>query len=57
VPGKVLGAGVIKHPVTVGAFQFSQGAKKKIERAGGECVDIKEFVNKNPNGSNVLLLR
>lgn len=57
VPGKVLGAGLIKHPVTVGAFEFSQGAKKKIESAGGRAVDIKEFVSKNPNGSNVLLLR
>lgn len=57
VPGKVLGSGLIKHPVTVGAFQFSEGAKKKIERAGGQCVEIKELVSKNPNGSNVLLLR
>jgi large subunit ribosomal protein L18e len=57
VPGKVLGSGLIKHPVTVGAFQFSEGAKKKIERAGGQCVEIKELVSKNPNGSNILLLR
>ena len=57
VPGKVLGAGLIKHPVTVGAFEFSQGAKVKIERAGGKCVSIKDFVSKYPKGSKVLILR
>lgn len=57
VPGKVLSAGYIKHPVTVGAFQFSQAAKAKIELAGGKCVAIKDFVSKNPKGSNVLILR
>jgi len=57
VPGKVLSSGYIKHPVTVGAFQFSQAAKTKIERAGGKCVAIKDFVTKNPKGSNVLILR
>ena len=50
VPGKVLAAGYIKHPVTVGAFQFSQTAKTKIERAGGKCIAIKDFVSKYPKG-------
>lgn len=57
VPGKVLAAGYIKHPVTVGAFQFSQAAKTKIEQAGGKCIAIKDFVSKYPKGSNVLILR
>ena len=57
VPGKVLAAGYIKHPVTVGAFQFSQAAKTKIERAGGKCIAIKDFVSKYPKGSNALILR
>lgn len=57
VPGKVLAAGYIKHPVTVGAFQFSQAAKEKIERAGGKCLAIKDFVSKHPKGSNVLIMR
>ncbi len=57
VPGKVLSAGYIKHPVTVGAFQFSQAARSKIEQAGGKCMAIKDFVNKYPKGSNVLVLR
>jgi large subunit ribosomal protein L18e len=57
VPGKVLAAGYMKHPVTVGALQFSQAAKTKIERAGGKCLAIKDFVSKNPKGSNVLIMR
>jgi large subunit ribosomal protein L18e len=35
VPGKVLSEGHIKHPVTLGAFQFSRTARMKIEQAGG----------------------
>jgi large subunit ribosomal protein L18e len=57
VPGKVLAAGYMKHPVTVGAFQYSHAAKAKIEQAGGKCIAIKDFVNKYPKGSNVLILR
>lgn len=57
VPGKVLGAGLIKHPVTVGAFEFSQEAQNKIKRAGGKCVTIKEFIDLYPNGSNVKIMR
>jgi len=57
VPGKVLASGYLKHPVTVGAFQFSHGARSKIERAGGKCIAIKEFVTKYPKGSNVQILR
>jgi len=57
VPGKVLASGYIKHPVTVGAFQFSHEAKSKIERAGGKCLGIRDFVEKHPKGSNVQILR
>lgn len=57
VPGKVLGDGILKHPVVVGAFQFSQTAKAKIEEAGGKCVTIRDFVTKYPKGSKVQILR
>jgi len=57
VPGKVLASGDLKHPVTVGAFQFSQDAKSKIEGVGGKCIGIKDFVEKYPKGSNVQILR
>ena len=57
VPGKVLGDGMLQHPVIVGAFQFSQTAKTKIEQAGGKCVTIRDFLTKYPKGSKVQILR
>ncbi len=57
VPGKVLGDGLLKHPVVVGAFHFSQTAKTKIEEAGGKCVTIENLVKEYPKGSKVQILR
>ncbi|MBS7646842.1 MAG: 50S ribosomal protein L18e [Candidatus Bathyarchaeia archaeon] len=56
VPGKVLGAGELNHPVTVAAFAFSEKAKHKIENAKGKCLTIHELVKKNPKGSNVKII-
>ncbi|HDJ25902.1 MAG TPA: 50S ribosomal protein L18e [Candidatus Bathyarchaeota archaeon] len=56
VPGKVLGAGSIGHPVCVAAFSFSASARRKIEAAGGECISIRELVERNPRGSGVRLM-
>jgi large subunit ribosomal protein L18e len=53
VPGKVLGAGLLRHPVTVAAFEFSATAKEKIRNARGKYLTINELVKKNPKGSNV----
>lgn len=57
VPGKVLAAGEIKHPVTVAAYAFSQTAKTKITKAKGKCISIPELIEKNPKGSNVKIIR
>jgi large subunit ribosomal protein L18e len=57
VPGKVLGSGSLRHPVIIGAFEFSQSAKSKIQRAGGECIGIKDFVSRYPKGSKVQIMR
>ncbi|MEM3579473.1 MAG: 50S ribosomal protein L18e [Candidatus Bathyarchaeia archaeon] len=56
VPGKVLGAGELNHPVTVAAFAFSETAKRKIKKARGKCLTIPELVKKNPQGSNVKII-
>ena len=47
----------MKHPVVIGAFEFSESAKAKIERAGGQWVGIKDFVSKYPKGSKVQIMR
>ncbi|MEM2946629.1 MAG: 50S ribosomal protein L18e [Candidatus Bathyarchaeia archaeon] len=56
VPGKVLGAGVINHPITVAALSFSQKAEEKIKRTKGKCLSIIELVKKNPKGSRVKII-
>ncbi|MGC9345307.1 MAG: 50S ribosomal protein L18e [Candidatus Bathyarchaeales archaeon] len=56
VPGKVLGAGKINHPITVAAFTFSEKAKEKIKGSKGKCLSFFELVKKNPKGSNVKII-
>ncbi len=56
VPGKVLGAGFLDHPVTVAAYAFSEKAKKKIEEANGRCLSILELLEENPKGSGVKII-
>jgi large subunit ribosomal protein L18e len=56
VPGKVLGAGNLDHPVTVAAFKFSKQAKEKILKTGGACVTIEELIERNPKGSLVRVI-
>jgi len=56
VPGKVLGAGSINHPITVAAFAFSEKAKQKIKTVKGKSVSLFDLVKKNPKGSNVKII-
>jgi large subunit ribosomal protein L18e len=56
VPGKVLGAGRLDHPVTVAALGFSAGALEAIRKAGGRAVHILQLVEENPKGSGVKIL-
>jgi len=56
VPGKVLGAGKIDHPINVAAFAFSERAQRKILDAKGKCMSILELIEKNPKGSHVKII-
>jgi len=56
VPGKVLGAGEINHPISVAAFTFSENAKEKIKAARGKCLSFSDLVKKNPKGSNIKII-
>jgi len=56
VPGKVLGAGKLEHPISVAAFTFSTQARTKISRAKGKCLTILELLKDNPKGSNVRIM-
>lgn len=56
-PAKVLGTGVITKKITIGAYNFSAEAKRKIEAAGGKTMSILDLWEKNPKGTNVRLLK
>jgi large subunit ribosomal protein L18e len=56
VPGKVLGAGALEHKVSIAAFSFSKEARRKIEKVGGECLDIPLLIQKVPKGSGVRII-
>ncbi len=56
IPGKLLGDGVISKPITVAAVEFSEHARKKIENAGGQCLDILTLLQKEPKGQNVQII-
>src|SRR3990167_3409894 len=43
VPGKVLGAGTLNHKLTISAFQFSGGAKEKLEKVGAKIIPLLEL--------------
>ncbi|MDI6888272.1 MAG: 50S ribosomal protein L18e [Methanocellales archaeon] len=57
VPGKVLGAGALDHPVTVAALSFTPSANDKITSAKGECTLIEELIEKKPSGKGVRIIQ
>ena len=57
VPGKVLGAGSIDHPITIGAPNFSDSARSKILTAGGTVLSLDEIAHESPKGSHVKIVR
>lgn len=56
VPGKVLGAGQVNHPITVAAFAFSDRAQSKILQAKGNCLSIRDLMEENPEGTKVNII-
>lgn len=57
VPGKVLGSGSLNHKVSIAALMFSKEAEDKIRNAGGESITIEKLMTKNPNGTDVLIIK
>jgi len=56
VAGKVLGAGNLEHKLTISAFQFSDGAKEKIEKVGAKIVPLLELSKENPSGKGIRIM-
>jgi len=56
VPGKVLAAGSIDHPITIGAFAFSEKAITKIKKMKGKTLTFSDLIKEKPKGSNVKII-
>ena len=56
VPGKVLGAGDLSHKLTISAFQFSGGAKEKLEKVGAKIIPLLELSRENPSGKGIRVM-
>ncbi|MDZ7701702.1 MAG: 50S ribosomal protein L18e [Halobacteriales archaeon] len=57
VPGKVLGSGVVRTGYTVAAVDFSTSAAEKIRQADGEAIPLEQAIERNPDGSDVRVVR
>ncbi|MEM3095688.1 MAG: 50S ribosomal protein L18e [Nitrososphaerota archaeon] len=56
VPGKVLGGGIMRKKLTVGAFAFSAAAYRRIGEVGGEALTLAEFLSRYGSGTGVRLV-
>ena len=56
VPGKLLGSGELTNGHTIAAYSVSNGAREKIEAAGGRVMTYSELMNENPTGTGVVIL-
>jgi large subunit ribosomal protein L18e len=57
VPGKVLSAGSLGHPVTVAAFSFSEGALEKIARSGSRAISLLDLLEEGVEPSRIRILK
>ena len=56
VPGKVLGSGILDHKITIAAYQFSDQAIDKIQKAGAKVIPLLELSKEKPNGKKIKII-
>ena len=56
VPGKLLGSGELTNGHVIAAYSVSNGAREKIEAAGGRVMTYGELMTENPTGKGVVIL-
>lgn len=56
VLGKLLGTGMLRHPLLVVAFDFSGKSYEKVKAAGGTPVYLEDFVKTNPDVSGFKII-
>ena len=57
VPGKVLAAGSLTHPVTIASYSFSEGAREKVTRAEGRIISLIELMDEGIEPSKIRILK
>ncbi len=57
VPGTVLAAGSLAHPVTVAAYSFSEGAREKIAGADSRAVSLLDLLEEGVEPSRIKILK
>ncbi len=57
MPGKVLAAGSLAHPVTVAAYSFSEGAKEKIAGADSRAISLLDLLEEGVEPSRIKILK
>jgi large subunit ribosomal protein L18e len=56
VPGKVLAAGELQRKITIAAWQFSEDAVEKIQKANGKAITINELMKHDPKGKKIRIM-
>ena len=56
VPGKVLGSGDLNHRLTISAYQFSEQAKDKLEKAGAKIMTLLDLSKEKPSGKKIRII-
>jgi len=57
VAGKILGRGDLTKKVLITAVSISQSALTKLSKSGSKYISLAEYIEKNPEGKGVLLLK
>lgn len=57
VAGKILAKGRIDKKITITALSASKAALNKIAQSGSSYVHLSKYVEKNPKGKGVLLMK
>ncbi|MEM2689512.1 MAG: 50S ribosomal protein L18e [Nitrososphaerota archaeon] len=56
VLGKLLGTGVLKHPLTIVAFDFSSKSYQKVKSIGGTPIFLEDFIKTKPSISGFKII-
>jgi len=57
IPGKVLSQGEINKKVKIAALNFSEKAREKLIKAGGEAISILKEIKLNPEAKGIKILK